>query len=87
MSRKLEVITIANIPLFSRANATNREENDILQLQSEVSQMVKEVKNYTGDKKELANSKVNFLVSLHGFLNDKFDNLEQAIRELARLYW
>lgn len=87
MSRNLEVITIANIALFSRDNATNREQNDILQLQSEISEMVKEVKKHTGDKKEFANSKINFLVSLHGFLNDRFSNLEQAIRELARLYW
>lgn len=87
MTRTLEVITIGQTPLFSRADANNLESNDIIALQRQVSDMVKEVKTSAGNKKEIANSKIAHLVALHTLLGSRFENLEQSIRELARMYW
>lgn len=89
MTRTLEVITIGNTPLFSRANVVtgSSEENEVLRLQSQVRNMVNDVKSCAGNKKEYANEQVAKLVSLNSWLGGRFSNLEQAIRELARLYW
>lgn len=89
MTRTLEVITIGKTPLFSRANVPSAaEQNEIIALQHSVSDMVKEVKAYKGNKREFANAEVKKLVFIHStYLGSRFSNLEQAIRELARAKW
>lgn len=86
MALTLEVIKIGNIPMFNREKVTTNSpmDNEIIRLQGLVSQMVREVKAHDGNKKELANNKVNTLILIYG---SYFNNLEQSIRELAREMW
>jgi hypothetical protein len=61
--------------------------NDLLKLQSLIEIMVKEIKNFDGDKRQKADERIDFYLRMFVYAGGFYENFEEAIRELARRYW
>jgi len=72
---------------FNRENVSGGVFNDLIGLGHDIYNMVKELKDFDGDKVQKANERIAFFLNLYTLLNNTYENLEEAIREMAKLEW
>lgn len=91
MIRKLEIIEIGNIPLLSREGTTWNEASEILEFQHAITNAVRWVKGFDGNKKSEASKRINNIVDCFekyfGQYNISKNEVENTAREYARRIW
>lgn len=92
--RQLEIIKFNSITgghdiyMFSRANMVRDDASAVFGLQRAVHEMVKDVKKLpVAERKTAADAQIKLVMALYGPCMDYFDNVEQSVREYARILW
>lgn len=94
MKKQIEIVKFAgrhgssDIYMLGRDAMEYRTAANVLDLQNQVIAMVKAVKALPAtERKAAADKRIETILSLSAWLTDVFDNIEQTIREYARILW